>query len=166
MTTGGFRHRLEEKTMTRLDEFKMMINAIETADTWDAYPEYFERLCDWYDIDLRDIDAYGGPEGVFETIKKEFSGDAGENNMDRKALVFEVKREGYDIDQVEGAITVGQLKEMLESLDEDMLVICSHDNGYTYGTLPRVAMIMEERPGDEGWNNPEWEETDMVEAWR
>ena len=79
-----------------------------------------------------------------------------------KAVVFGVRREGYGIDQVEaGAMTVGELKEMLEQLDDDALVIMSHDNGYTYGSLPRVADVREEREGKYG---PEYKSVDEVWA--
>lgn len=68
----------------------------------------------------------------------------------KKALVFDARREGYGIDQINNAITVGQLKEMLEELDDNMMVVLSHDNGYTYGGLPNYATIKEEREGEYG----------------
>lgn len=53
-----------------------------------------------------------------------------------KAIVFEAERTGYGIDQVEDrAMTVGQLKALLDEFDDDTLFILSHDNGYTYGTI-------------------------------
>lgn len=51
--------------MTRLQEFAKMIIEIEKADMWDAHPEYFERLCYWYDIDAHD---YTEPEDLFRAI--------------------------------------------------------------------------------------------------
>lgn len=72
-----------------------------------------------------------------------------ENKM-KRALVFEARREGYGIDQIEMAITVGELKRMVEELDDDMMVILSHDGGYTYGGMPSYAEIREEREGEYG----------------
>ena len=51
------------------------------------------------------------------------------------ALVFQAERTGYSIDQVEHPLTVGELKELLEGYDDDAIVILSHDNGYTFGSL-------------------------------
>lgn len=76
-----------------------------------------------------------------------------------KALVFEARREGYGIDQIEDAITVGELMEMLEAVDDDTIVVLSHDSGYTYGALPRYADIREEREGEYG---TEYETIDEV----
>ena len=54
----------------------------------------------------------------------------------RKAIVFEAPRTGYGIDQIaDDAMTVGELKEILEGLDDDTLFVLSHDNGYTYGSI-------------------------------
>lgn len=78
----------------------------------------------------------------------------------KQALVFEASRTGYGINQIQNAVTVGQLRKMLEGLEDDMMVILSHDNGYTYGTLSRKASIREEQEGEYG---VEYEEVD--EAW-
>lgn len=64
--------------MTRIEEFKQMIDAIDNADTWDAYPEYFEKLCDWYEIDIHDAETYGDPEDVFNAIVKAYEEEANE----------------------------------------------------------------------------------------
>ena len=80
----------------------------------------------------------------------------------KKALVFNVEREGYGIDQIRNPMTAGQLREMLEELDDDMLIICSHDSGYTYGSLSKVAEIREEREGEYG---TEYETIDEVICW-
>ena len=80
----------------------------------------------------------------------------------KRALVFGADRTGYGIEQVERPLTVGQLRELLEDLDDDMIVICSHDNGYTYGSLSHGADIMEESEGEYG---PEWETVDEVSCW-
>ena len=58
-----------------------------------------------------------------------------------KAVVFEVTREGYDIDQVRRPMTVGELQDILYDLDEETIVILSHDGGYTFGSLPRACDI-------------------------
>ena len=64
------------------------------------------------------------------------------------AVVVEVSRDGYSIGQVfKDAMTVGELKEVLSYYDEDLPVVLSHDNGYTYGTL--VIGCSDEREFDE-----------------
>lgn len=77
-----------------------------------------------------------------------------------KALVFEASREGYGIDQIRNVVTVGELKAMLADMDDDMMFVLSHDNGYTYGSISRVASIREEAEGEYG---TEYNEID--EAW-
>ena len=85
----------------------------------------------------------------------------------KKALVFDALRTGYSIDQVDSAMTVGDLRAMLEDMEDDTLIICSHDNGYTYGSLSRCASFCEERESeDEDGSDSEWEETDILYAWR
>ena len=79
-----------------------------------------------------------------------------------KALVFNADRTGYGIEQVSCPMTVAELRNLLEDLDDDMIVICSHDNGYTYGSLSRSAEIREEVEGDYG---SEWEAVDEVGVW-
>lgn len=70
----------------------------------------------------------------------------------RRALVFEASRDGYGIDQIaRNAMTVGDLLGILQDFDEDTLVVLSHDNGYTYGSLPQWYDWREEN--DDG----EWE---------
>lgn len=85
----------------------------------------------------------------------------------KKALVFDAPRTGYSIDQVvNAAMTVGDLRAMLEDMEDDTLIICSHDNGYTYGSLSRCVSIYEEHESeDEEEFDPEWEEVDMIYAW-
>ena len=78
-----------------------------------------------------------------------------------KALVFNANRDGYGIEQVRSPMTVAELRNLLEGLDDDMIVICSHDNGYTYGSLSRSAEIREEAEGEYG---SEWEAVDEVWA--
>lgn len=82
--------------------------------------------------------------------------------MAKKVLVFEAPRTGYGIDQVNRPMTVGELRAFLEDYDDDMAIICSHDNGYTYGSLSREVSIREEEKGEYG---PEYIETDLVDVW-
>lgn len=82
--------------------------------------------------------------------------------MARQALVFAANRDGYGIEQVRHALTVGQLRAMLEDIDDDTLVICGHDSEYTYGTLSIEAEIREECEGEYG---TKWETIDTVCAW-
>ena len=59
-----------------------------------------------------------------------------------RAIIFEASRDGYTTDQVKhDCMTVGELMRELECMDEDDLVIISHDNGYTYGGLAWKAEI-------------------------
>ncbi len=51
------------------------------------------------------------------------------------ALIFEARREGYNIGQIKNTLTVGELIDLLEGFDYDTPVYLSHDNGYTYGGL-------------------------------
>ena len=78
-----------------------------------------------------------------------------------KALVFQARREGYGIDQVENPITVHELRDMLEGLDDEMIIICGHDNEYTYGSLSREAEI---RDGYEGEYGMEYNPVDVIYA--
>ena len=80
----------------------------------------------------------------------------------KQAIVFNAAREGYGIDQLRNPVTVGQLRQMLEGLEDDMIVVLSHDNGFTYGSLSRGAEIMEEREGEYGI---EFETVDDVSCW-
>lgn len=49
---------------------------------------------------------------------------------------METERRGYGPDQVIGdTCTVGELIHYLEGLDEDMKIVTSHDDGYTYGAI-------------------------------
>lgn len=54
----------------------------------------------------------------------------------KTVLIFEARREGYSIDQIlNGAMTVGELKDYLEDYDDETLFVLSHDRGYTYGSI-------------------------------
>jgi len=50
-------------------------------------------------------------------------------------LVIATRRNGYGPDQVGRTLTVGELKELLEDYDDDTLVVTSHDNEYTFGSI-------------------------------
>lgn len=57
-----------------------------------------------------------------------------------RAIIFEADRTGYTVDQVKDTcMTVGELMGELECMDEDDIVVISHDNGYTYGGLRWTA---------------------------
>lgn len=69
----------------------------------------------------------------------------------KKAIVFNVYREGYGIDQViDKTTTVNDLISFLEQFDGDNLVVLSHDNGYTYGGIleMRSYEAVENEEGD------------------
>lgn len=52
------------------------------------------------------------------------------------AIVFEAERTAYSIsDAAESALTVGEVKNILNHYDDDDLFILSHDEGYTYGSI-------------------------------
>lgn len=73
----------------------------------------------------------------------------------RNAVVFEANRDGYGIDQIaDRAMTARELISMLEDYDEDTLVVMSHDNGYTYGSISFRAEAIEDEDGD--WELQEW----------
>ena len=78
-----------------------------------------------------------------------------------RALVFQADRTGYGIDQIENPLTVRELREMLEELEDDMIIICGHDNEYTYGSLSREAEVREEYEGEYG---TEYETVDVIYA--
>ncbi|SDO87136.1 hypothetical protein [Selenomonas ruminantium] len=51
-------------------------------------------------------------------------------------LRIEAQRQAYGPDDLKRkTMTVGELKRLLEDFDEDLPVILSHDNGYTYGSI-------------------------------
>ena len=56
--------------------------------------------------------------------------------MRKDCVLIEAKKEAYDTtDCVGKALTVGELKRLLEDFHEDSPVIVSNDGGYTYGAL-------------------------------
>lgn len=77
----------------------------------------------------------------------------------RKAIVFEAPRTGYGIDQIaDEAMTVGELKEILEGLDDDTLFVLSHDNGYTYGSIKERQSGMSYEDEDGEFSETEYDE--------
>lgn len=59
----------------------------------------------------------------------------------RRAIVFGADRSGYSVNQVANkAITVNRLKGILSNYDDDDLVVLSHDNGYTYGSMSKYVI--------------------------
>ena len=61
----------------------------------------------------------------------------------RKAIIFEVPREGYAIHQIaDEAITVRDLINVLHYFDDDTLFMLSHDYGYTYGNLDMDSALL------------------------
>lgn len=77
--------------------------------------------------------------------------------MSNVAIVVEVSREGYGIDQIErSAMTVRELIEQLEQYDGDDIVVLSHDNGYTYGTVSfDDATVFEKNEETDEWEKEE-----------
>ena len=70
-----------------------------------------------------------------------------------KVLLFNVRRDAYAIEDVVtdcDPITVGDLKVLLEQIDDDVAIICSHDNGYTYGSLSTEAYLQSSVDDDFG----------------
>lgn len=66
----------------------------------------------------------------------------------KRMAVFDTKKEGYWVDQLQHLMTVKELKKILDDLrDEDMIVI-SHDNGYTFGSI-KFNGVWEEHKGEE-----------------
>lgn len=80
----------------------------------------------------------------------------------KRALVFEARREGYGIDQIENPVTVEELRRFLEDFDGDELIILSHDNGYTYGTIGRRCTEQQQPEEEEGTG---YEEIDEWRIW-
>ena len=71
----------------------------------------------------------------------------------KTALVFNAMREGYGIDQLRNPMTVGELMELLEDYEEDDIIVMSHDNGYTYGSISFIGEAIE---NDDEWELQEW----------
>ena len=50
-------------------------------------------------------------------------------------LIYSTSREGYDVNQINRTMTVGELIDFLAQYDEDTPIYLSFDNGYTYGGI-------------------------------
>lgn len=50
-------------------------------------------------------------------------------------VIIQTERQCYSPEQVNGTMTVGELKKLLEEYEEDSPIYLSFDNGYTYGGL-------------------------------
>ncbi len=64
----------------------------------------------------------------------------------KQVVIIEARREGYSVEQAEDerkAITVGELMQMLEDMDEDAKIYVSNDNGYTYGSVTEYRIRWE-----------------------
>lgn len=81
----------------------------------------------------------------------------------KKVLVFESGRAAYDIAHVKDPVTVRELREMLEMLDDNLPIIFSHDVGYTFGSINRTATIME---AHEGEYEPEYKVAYDLQIWK
>lgn len=55
--------------------------------------------------------------------------------MGKKYVTIETSREGYAPSQLHDHLTVGELISILRDFNEDMPVIFSNDDGYTYGDI-------------------------------
>lgn len=54
---------------------------------------------------------------------------------------LETRRDGYSVSQVGSTLTVKELIERLSEFDEDLPVVFSNDNGYTYGAIKYYSQI-------------------------
>lgn len=53
-------------------------------------------------------------------------------------IVIDTRRNSYSAEEAaERSITVAELMEVLEELDQEAKVITGHDERYTYGTIER-----------------------------
>lgn len=74
---------------------------------------------------------------LFESVDNFFETD---NSVLKESsdycVAMECDRRGYSPSQVIGdTLTVGELVDYLSGLDQDMKIVTSHDNGYTYGAI-------------------------------
>ena len=77
----------------------------------------------------------------------------------REAIVFEAERKGYGIDQIaNSAMTVGELRDILDQYDDEVLVVLSHDNGYTFGSLNERLMADSYEAAEGEWDEPNFRE--------
>lgn len=62
----------------------------------------------------------------------------------KKALFINGNRDGYSPDQCGRTLTVGELIELLQDMDEDRPVYLRNDKGYTYGSITEYDIYPEE----------------------
>lgn len=69
----------------------------------------------------------------------------------KEAVKIEARREEYGISDIGYSLTVGELIDFLkENYPEDMPIVISNDNGYTYGRITRGSFgIVVEEPEEE-----------------
>lgn len=72
-------------------------------------------------------------------------------------LYIDGRRDAYDPKDIENTMTVGELIEFLQGIDEDAKVYISNDNGYTYGSVTLDSFD----EYSEGEEDEEDEETDF-----
>ena len=74
--------------------------------------------------------------------------------MRKDCVLIEAKKEAYDpSDCVGKALTVGDLKRLLEDFCEDSPVIVSNDGGYTYGAVTEYCLVYADHEDTEGDEN-------------
>ena len=79
-------------------------------------------------------------------------------------VIMETARTGYAPSQLGSTLTVGELIEELEQYDDDMPIIFSNDNGYTYGEIDLNTVRRytdyddEDEEDEEDWCDDEDEE--------
>ena len=64
-------------------------------------------------------------------------------------LIIDTRREGYNFDQVQNTMTVGELISLLQDYEEDTPIYFGFDNRYTVGGLTLGMIEAEEANEDE-----------------
>lgn len=77
-------------------------------------------------------------------------------------LMIDGRRDGYSPNQCKGTMTVGELRDYLEYLDDDTPVLLKNDNGYTYGRITRSSFEEEDFDDDDDYDDEDGEEEDDV----
>ena len=65
-----------------------------------------------------------------------------------KRLIVQALRESYGKNDVD-TLTVGELIELLQDYDDDLPIVFSHDNGYTYGGIRKELIEEDYDDGDD-----------------
>lgn len=63
--------------------------------------------------------------------------------MEKPFVTINAVREVYDPADIYHTLTVGELKRILEDFSDDVKIIISHDNGYTFGALTQERISEE-----------------------